>query len=925
VPQGVLYYLTLWPTGQSQPLVSTLNSWQGAVVANAAIVPAGTGGAVSVYVTNTTDVILDINGYFDSPSVGGSLSFYPAQPCRVADTRGAAGPFGGPSMTSDQSRSFAVPSSGCNIPSGASAYSMNVTVVPDGLLGYLTAWPTGQSQPNVSTLNSQQGKIVANAAIVPAGTNGAMSVFVTDPTDVVLDIDGYFGAPGNTGALSFYPVTPCRVVDTRSPGGPFGGPTLAAGATRSFAIPAGGCSIPSTAAAYSLNVTVVPDGSLPYLTAWPTGSPQPFVSTLNSGDGTVVANAAIVPAGANGAISVYAAGQTDVILDINGYFAPTVAVFLTTDPATSSQTQLMAAQPSVAFATGSGGSGSGNVIFVDETQTYQEVEGFGAAFTDSACWLLETVAPPSALPGVLNNLFTRNNGGIGLSFMRIPMGASDIALNDYSYDDLPAGQTDPTLANFSVAHDQAYIIPLILQAKALNPAMKLMANPWSPPGWMKTSGSMIGGSLLSTPSIYTAFANYFVKFAQAYSAAGISIDYFSLQNEPLIQPPPTNYPGMYMDAPTQTTILRDYVLPAFTSAGITPRVLVYDHNWDTPSYPTTVLTDPTIQASAQVAGTAWHGYGGAPGAQTTLQNEFPAKGNWETEHSGGTWITDQVKNDFEEITLVMRNWGKSYVKWSLALNENRGPNTGGCNTCSPLVTVNSQSGAITYYIDYYTLGHFSRFVLPGATRVYSSNGAGIVTAAFVNPDQSKVLVAFNDTGASQTFQVQWGAYSFTYALAALSGATFTWSGTQNGGYTVSAGTQIQVSSYNNSLGIETEITCDSTGGYDMGYSSGGSYAAYNNVDFGNGFSALSARVACDPANGGNCGGTLEFHLDSATGPLAGSVTIPATGGWQVWQTVQGTASASAVGLHDLYMVFNAPAGGTTSLGNVNWFQFSGSH
>jgi glucosylceramidase len=576
----------------------------------------------------------------------------------------------------------------------------------------------------------------------------------------------------------------------------------------------------------------------------------------------------------------------------------------------------MSPQPTVYFSTGSA---SGNVIFVDESEQYQEIEGFGAAFTDSTAYLLERVAQPAALPGAMNNLFTRNGSGIGLSFMRIPMGASDIARNDYSYDDLPAGQTDPALASFSVAHDQDYIIPLILQARQLNPGMKLMANPWSPPGWMKTSGSMIGGSLL--PSMYTPFANYFVKFIQAYSAAGIPIDYISLQNEP--EYVPTDYPGMSMDAPTQTTVLRDYVLPAFAANSVTAGVLVYDHNWDDQNYAATVLSDPTVQGSTQVAGTAWHGYGGTPGAMTGLKNRFPDKGNYQTEHSGGTWISDQVKNDFEEITQVMRNWGKAYVKWSLALDQNRGPHTGGCGTCSPLVTVNSSSGAITYFIDYYTLGHFSRFVLPGARRIYSSNGSGIVSAAFLNPDQSKTLVAFNDTNASQTFQVQWGTYSFPYTLPALGGATFTWSGLQDGGYTADAGMQIQASSYTDVRGLETETSADSTGGYDLGYSTAGGYALFRNVNFGNGFGTLSARLACDPDNGGNCGGALEFHLDSATGPLAGSVTIPATGGWQSWQTVTGTASASATGLHDLYMVFRAPASGATSLGNVNWFQFGG--
>jgi hypothetical protein len=240
----------------------------------------------------------------------------------VADTRGAAGPFGGPSLAAGDERDFAVPSSGCGIPSTAQAYSLNVTAVPPGYLGYLTAWPTGQARPNASTLNSWTGKIVANAAIVPAGTNGSVSLYVSNPSDAILDIDGYFGAAGGQGALSFYPVTPCRIADTRNPNGPFGGPIIASGTSRSFTIPASGCSIPSTAAAYSLNVTVVPDGPLYYLTTWPAGAAQPGVSTLNSFDGTVVANAAIVPAGANGAISVYAAGQTHVILDINGYFAP---------------------------------------------------------------------------------------------------------------------------------------------------------------------------------------------------------------------------------------------------------------------------------------------------------------------------------------------------------------------------------------------------------------------------------------------------------------------------------------------------------------------------------------------------------------------------------------------------------------------------
>jgi hypothetical protein len=321
VSDGPLGYLSLWPTGQTQPFVSTLNSPGSMVVANAALVPAGTGGAVSVYVSNQTDVILDIDGYFATTTSPTSYSFYPATPCRIADTRNPTGQFGGPSMFGGQSRDFPIPFGPCSYPAAARAYSLNVTVVPDGGLGYLTTWPTGQPQPFVSTLNSETGKIVANAALVPAGTNESISVYVTNPTDVILDGDGYFAAPGSTGALMFYPVTPCRVADTRNAAGPFGGPELGAGETRSFTIPASACNIPS-GAAYSLNVTVVPSGVLYYLTAWPTGSSQPYVSTLNSFDGSIIANAAIVPAGTNGAISIYVTNPTQVILDIDGYFAP---------------------------------------------------------------------------------------------------------------------------------------------------------------------------------------------------------------------------------------------------------------------------------------------------------------------------------------------------------------------------------------------------------------------------------------------------------------------------------------------------------------------------------------------------------------------------------------------------------------------------
>jgi len=228
-------------------------------------------------------------------------------------------------------------------------------------------------------------------------------------------------------------------------------------------------------------------------------------------------------------------------------------------------------------------------------------------------------------------------------------------------------------------------------------------------------------------------------------------------------------------------------------------------------------------------------------------------------------------------------------------------------------------------------------VLSGANRVYSSNAQGIVTAAFVNPapDNSRVLVAYNTSSATQTFEVLWGTQTFTYTLPSLAAATFTWSGTQAAGtpaYTVSAKSQIQASSFNSTAGnntpgnfqtwgLETELTTDTGGGYDVGFASDGNYAVYKNVDFGTGVAGVTARLACLP-NPGNCGGTLEFRLDSHTGTLVASVTIPSTGGFQTWQTTAPVAVSGASGAHDLYVVFKAPASGTTALGNVNWFKFN---
>jgi hypothetical protein len=262
------------------------------------------------------------------------LTFVPVTPCRVADTRNPAGAFGGPALAAQSTRGFTIPSSACNIPATAQAYSVNATVVPHGPLGFLTVFPCGQPLPLASTLNAIDGRVKAAAAIVPAGTNGDLCFFTTSDTELVLDINGYFVPNSSPTALAFFPVTPCRVVDTRLAAGSLGGPTLAANSSRTFPILSSPCNLPATAQAYSMNFTAVPQGPLGFLTTWPAGQTQPLVSTLNANLGGITANSAIVPAGANGDISVFVSNPSDVVIDVNGYFAPPAAGGLSLFPLT---------------------------------------------------------------------------------------------------------------------------------------------------------------------------------------------------------------------------------------------------------------------------------------------------------------------------------------------------------------------------------------------------------------------------------------------------------------------------------------------------------------------------------------------------------------------------------------------------------------
>jgi glucosylceramidase len=429
------------------------------------------------------------------------------------------------------------------------------------------------------------------------------------------------------------------------------------------------------------------------------------------------------------------------------------------------------------------GSGSGVIrITVDENKTYQQIDGFGASITDGSAWLIYNKMSQGQRNDLMKKLFDPVNG-IGLSFLRQPMGASDLTTpssGEYSYDDMPKGQTDPNLSHFSIAHDEAYIIPLLKQALQINPAIKIMATPWSPPGWMKSTDSMEGGTL--NTDAYGAYANYFVKFIQAYQAQGIPVYAVTVQNEPLYQP--VGYPGMSMPANQEATFITNSLAPAFTTHHITTKILGYDHNWDQPSYPTTLLSDASTNAA--LAGTAWHCYAGATEVQTQIHNAYPDKDTYETECSGGQWEANNgLPGTTNLVITATRNWSKSVVRWGLALDPNGEPNLGtgaACSQCRGIVTIDQATGKVTYNGDYYGLGQASKFLAPGASRIDSGAGSnGVTDVAFKNPDGSKVLVVYNAAASQQSFDVQWGGQWFSYTLPAGAVATFKWSGGQTAG------------------------------------------------------------------------------------------------------------------------------------------------
>jgi glucosylceramidase len=461
---------------------------------------------------------------------------------------------------------------------------------------------------------------------------------------------------------------------------------------------------------------------------------------------------------AAGAVYIVAAGPAS-------FAATTANVWLTTPD----RANLLTSKAGVAFGTG----GSGPVITVNPNTTYQSMTGFGASFTDAAAY---TVFNSSQRNAVMTALFSPSSG-IGLSWLRQPIGATDFSRSFYTYDD---GAADPSLSRFSVAHDNAYILPLVTQARSLNPQLSIMATPWSAPAWMKTSNNLIGGSLADgNIGVYT---DYLTKFAQAYQAAGAPIAYLSVQNEPEFSPP--GYPGMPMSAAQQTTIINT-LAPKLRTAGLSTKILGYDHNWDDTSYAQTVNNG----AGSNVAGSAWHCYGGDPSGQSVVHNAQPSKDIFFTECSGtesanpANTFADSLWWQGRNLAVgAVRNWARTVTTWNVALDANHGPVIGSCTNCTGVATVNG--GSVTYNAEYYVLGHLSKFVKPGAVRIDSTGygQGGIENVAFRNPDGTIALVAIN-TGGTQSFQVSYGGSSFGYSLPAGAMATYTWPGTVSGGGT----------------------------------------------------------------------------------------------------------------------------------------------
>jgi len=473
--------------------------------------------------------------------------------------------------------------------------------------------------------------------------------------------------------------------------------------------------------------------------------------------------------------------------------SPTQAVSAEVYETTGTGSLLLAQQPAVTFGTSS--TASSFTIQVTPSNVLQPWDGVGGALTDSAATVIAAL-PAAQQQAVLNSLFSPTNG-IGMNMVRLPMGASDFsASGNYSYDDLPSGQTDTTLAKFSIAHDQTNIIPVLHSVSAINTNIKLIATPWSPPAWMKTNGSMNGVSNASTAtsqiinSDFSPLATYFVKFVQAYEAQGLPIYAVSAQNEP--QNSTNGYPTAILTGADAANFIANDLGPALNTAGLSSvKIFDLEDNWADTSYAQTELQS---SAANYVAGSSFHWYKGTVNQMSTVEGLNANKGVWFTEASDTVYCATQTtcptltgpifsNSGFalQMQSLVMgvpQNFGRSIVGWNLALNQNEGPQNGGCYDCIGIVTINSNTSPASVYYNtlYYALGHIGKFVTPGAFVIGTTTQGttGVQDVGFLNPDGSLVVVAFNSASSAAAVTIAWNNQNFNYTIPAGSAVTFKW-------------------------------------------------------------------------------------------------------------------------------------------------------
>ena len=409
------------------------------------------------------------------------------------------------------------------------------------------------------------------------------------------------------------------------------------------------------------------------------------------------------------------------------------------------------------------------LIEVNETQKYQTIDGFGYTLTGGSAQSINKLNSQKRKE-LLQELFGNNENSIKISYLRISIGASDLNATSFTYNDLPAGQTDVSLSQFSLLPDKDDLIPMLKEIIAINPHIKILATPWSPPTWMKNNNSFIGGSL--KPEYYGVYAAYFVKYIQKMKDEGISISAITPQNEPLH---PGNNPSMFMSAEQQASFIKNHLGPAFANANITTKIIIYDHNCDRPDYPMSILNDPI--ANAFIDGSAFHLYAGDLSALTTVHDAYPNKNLYFTEQytgTSGTFVGDLKWHMKNVIIGSIRNWSKVALEWNLANDANFGPHTlGGCTTCKGAITINS-SDSYERNVSYYIIAHASKFVPPGSVRIASTQNGNINSIAFKTPEGKKVLILENDGDANEKCTIEFNQKLFSTSLDGGSVATFIW-------------------------------------------------------------------------------------------------------------------------------------------------------